>query len=232
MRFAVLFTLLLVQASFAGTFEFISKADDPNIVVFMKDPANEPGVIYYYGIVETWDAPDLKAVVKATGAKTVLISSPGGSAAGGIRLFDAARELKLNTCAMGMGAWSAAGMFWLGGANTRIIGDCQVGFHYAYNGFSEQPAPQVFHAAVGSRTALAFGTAEPADDLLFAQQVAYDKFGIAGFAVMTNTDNGNGPYQLDVIDTMSAEGKVPSQVREYMDRLLKQIRNQKKDATK
>ena len=49
---------------------------------------------------------------------------------------------------------------------------------------------------------------------------------------MTNTENGNGPYQLDVIDTMSAEGKVPSQVREYMDRLLKQIRNQKKDATK
>ena len=85
---------------------------------------------------------------------------------------------------------------------------------------------------MGSRTALAFGTAEPADDLLFAQQVAYDKFGIAGFAVMTNTDNGNGPYQLDVIDTMSAVGKVPSQVREYMDRLLKQIRNQKKDATK
>ena len=190
-----------------------------------------PAFIEFTGIVERGDARAVRALVEAKKCKLVAIASPGGSAYEGLKLYDMAKDLKLNCTAYGFGAWSAAAMFWMGGEYNNILPDSQVGFHYAYNGFSEQPAPQVFHAAVGARTALAFGATEPADDLLFAQQVAYDKFGIAGFAVMTNSPEGQGPYQLDVIDTM-AEGKVPSQVREYMDRLLKQIRNQKKDVSK
>jgi len=179
-----------------------------------------PAFIAFEGIVERGDARAVKALVTAHDCKLVLIASPGGSAYEGLELFDVANELDLNCTAVGFGAWSAAAMFWMGGENNNILPNSQVGFHYAYDGYTNRPAPQWWHAAVGARVHIAMERGDfrkpttMTDATLSRWQQAYDRFGTAGFFVMQADDKGT--ITTDVIDSSAPTSSAPVQVREFM----------------
>ena len=186
------------------------------------DPAEGlPAFIAFEGIVERGDARAVKALVEAHNCKLVLIASPGGSAFEGLELYDMAVEQELHTTAVGFGAWSAAAMFWLGGTTQTILPTSQVGFHFAYDGWTGQPAPQWWHATVGARVqdsvtrSKAFKDTTGVTDMTLSQwQEAYDRYGTAGFFVFQSDDQGK--VTTAVIDSAAPTSSAPSQVREFM----------------
>lgn len=180
-----------------------------------------PAFIAFEGIVERGDARAVKALVKAHNCKLVLIASPGGSAFEGLELYDMAVEQELHTTAVGFGAWSAAAMFWMGGTSQTVLPSSQVGFHFAYDGWTGEPAPQWWHATVGARVrdsierTKAFKDINGVTDMTLGQwQEAYDRYGTAGFFVYQSDDEGN--ITTAVIDSAAPTSAAPTQVREFM----------------
>lgn len=94
-------------------------------------------VVDYTGIVEYDDDAKLRELMKKAGNRDVFIfiNSPGGSAWGGVGLFDEARlhDNLILVAGADFGAWSAAAMFWMG-AEHRYVEENGgvVGFHLAY----------------------------------------------------------------------------------------------------
>lgn len=189
-------------------------------VTFVPADGELPAFIAFEGIVERGDARAVRALVEAKNCKLVLIASPGGSAYEGLELFDVADELDLNCTAVGFGAWSAAAMFWMGAEGNNILPNSQVGFHYAYDGYTNEPAPQWWHASVGARVHVAISRGDfkkptaITDATLSRWQQAYDRFGTAGFFVMQA--DAEGRITTDVIDSSAPTSSAPSQVREFM----------------
>ena len=96
------------------------------------------GVWYEYtSTVLDSDAEQLRGIMKTFPGKNVFvtINSGGGSAFGGLALFwEAERWDNLTTIAgKDYGAWSAAGIFWLGSPRDWFESkESKVGFHQAY----------------------------------------------------------------------------------------------------
>ena len=186
------------------------------------DPDNGlPAFIAFEGIVERGDARAVKALVRTHNCKMVLIASPGGSALEGLELYDMAVAEELHTTSVGFGAWSAAAMFWMGGTKTTILPNSQVGFHFAYDGWTGQPAPQWWHATVGARVqdsiarSKAFKDPTGVTDMTLSQwQEAYDRYGTAGFFVFQA--DAEGKVTTAVIDSSAPTSSAPTQVREFM----------------
>lgn len=186
-------------------------------VTFVPATDELPAYIEFTGIVERGDARAVRALVEAKDCNFVVIASPGGSAYEGLKLYDTAKDLKLNCTAVGFGAWSAAAMFWMGGEYNNILPNSQVGFHYAYDGYTDEPAPQWWHATVGARVSDALGGDPLVTDITLGKwQRAYDMYGTAGFYVLEPRPKGESGYKESFVDSSAPTSSAPSQVREFM----------------
>lgn len=186
-------------------------------VTYVPGTKDMPAFIEFTGIVERGDARAVRALVEAKKCKLVLIASPGGSAYEGLKLYDTAKDLELNCTTYGFGAWSAAAMFWMGGKYNNILPDSQVGFHYAYDGYTDEPAPQWWHATVGARVCDALDNEALITDITLGKwQQAYDMYGTSGFYVLEPKGNGQTGYKESFVDSSSPSSSAPVQVREFM----------------
>lgn len=186
-------------------------------VTYVEPIGELPAYIEFTGIVERGDARAVRALVETKKCNLVLITSPGGSAYEGLKLYDTAKDLKLNCVAYGFGAWSAAAMFWMGGEFNNILPDSQVGFHYAYDGYTDEPAPQWWHATVGARVSDALDNEPLLTDITLGKwQRAYDMYGTAGFYVLEPKAKGETGYKESYVDSSSPSSSAPVQVREFM----------------
>ena len=198
-------------------FTTISAAALAANVTFVPAADGLPSYIEFTGIVERGDARAVRALSEANDCTLVVIASPGGSAYEGLKLYDVAKELKLNCTAYGFGAWSAAAMFWMGGEYNNILPNSQVGFHYAYDGYTDEPAPQWWHATVGARVADAMDNDTVVTDVTLGKwQQAYERYGTAGFYVLEPLPKGETGYKESYVDSSSPSSSAPVQVREFM----------------
>ena len=186
-------------------------------VTYVPATGELPAYIEFTGIVERGDARAVRALSEANKCKLVVIASPGGSAYEGLKLYDVAKDLKLNCTAFGFGAWSAAAMFWMGGEFNNILPESQVGFHFAYDGYTDEPAPQWWHATVGARVGDALDNDPLVTDITLGKwQRAYDMYGTAGFYVLEPKPQGQTGYNESFVDSSSPSSSAPVQVREFM----------------
>lgn len=106
-----------------GIYKFIASTDEK--VAFS-----------YTGAVTEQDAKMLDVLAKAWSDRKLIIhiDSPGGDAYEGVRLYWTAKRHGVSTLAgYRFGAYSAAGLFWLGGQEDALtVEGSIVGFHLAY----------------------------------------------------------------------------------------------------
>ncbi len=128
-----LFTYMMIIVSSIVLSSPVAWAGD-----FTLKTIDSSGVWYeYIGTVLDSDAEQLRGIMVTFPGKNVFvtINSGGGSAFGGLALFwEAERWDNLTTIAgKDYGAWSAAGMFWLGSPRDWFeSSESRVGFHQAY----------------------------------------------------------------------------------------------------
>ena len=142
-------------------------------------------VIEYTGVVLPGDCYKIEKCVEETDITTILINSPGGIAQVGIALNRLARRLELKTIAgEDLGAWSAAGLFWLGGSKEHQ-GEGRAGLHFAFNGLDISTRPTDYTNSIMAvcmdRSIVEENTVI---DILSLMELARNMHGVSGFVVL------------------------------------------------
>ena len=146
-------------------------------------------VLEYTGQVDFGDTALILEWVEMTGITSILINSPGGYAYEGINLNRMARAHNLRTIAgESFGAWSAAGLFWIGGTGEYESDTAQAGFHYAYVPFNENAKTDTVNAIMANCILLSLRNEQATEDLLFLMDTVRERWGWAGFVVFSVQD--------------------------------------------
>lgn len=171
-------------------------------------------VIEYTGIVLPGDVDKVVRSIEESNITTILINSPGGIAQTGIALNRLARRLGLRTLAgEDFGAWSAAGLFWLGGSR-EFQGEGQAGLHFAFNGFGITTGPTDY---INSVMAVCMDRSISDEDTVIAilalMDLARNRHGVSGFVVLAEDE-------VTIEDLSAADNATSEKVMLILNQLL------------
>lgn len=161
--------------------------------------------LHYTGEVYYGDAAKIEGAVEVTGITLILIDSPGGMAYEGVALNRMARRLGLRTMAgNSFGAWSAAGLLWVGGSLEYESETAAAGFHYAYVPGRPDIKTDTINSIMANCLLLSLRNERATEDLLHMMDQARTLWGWAGFVVFTKTGvtmlDVTAPTQTDLTD--------------------------------
>ncbi len=118
---------------------------------FTLQGGTDTAVIVFSGSVETGDLKKFQMISENARNATLILSSPGGRLAEGLKIGDAIRRKGYTTKVVG-GSFcaSACGFMWLAGERRVLEGDGKVGFHAAYKGDSDFTVSASGNAVAGA----------------------------------------------------------------------------------
>jgi len=171
-------------------------------------------VIEYTGVVLPGDCDKIVKSIEESNITTILINSPGGIAQTGVALNKLARKLELRTLAgEDFGAWSAAGLFWLGGSR-EFQGEGQAGLHFAFNGFGATTGPTDY---INSVIAVCMDRSISDEDVVIAilslMNLARNRHGVSGFVVLAEDE-------VAIEDLSAADNETSEKIMIILNQLL------------
>ena len=177
-------TIIAAAAAFTITIAGLGPASASAGTVDLATTIDGNLVLEYTGEVDFGDTALIEEWVEMTGISTILINSPGGYAYEGINLNRMARRLGLRTIAgSSFGAWSAAGLFWVGGTGEYEDETAQAGFHYAYVPYNPSIKTDTVNCIMSNCILLSLGSEQATEDLLHLMDTVRARWDWAGFVV-------------------------------------------------